>query len=464
MKKLISVLVALSFFCALTSPYKACAALPSLESGSLITDDEIETTICEWVEELFGSARLNNKYKPRVFILYDRNANAGATTGGQLILFTGFIEACDSAEQMMGVLAHEVGHIVGGHLASFHVAQQRAIVPLIAATVLGGLVAAASGNPQALAAGLMGGQHIAVRGLLKYSRGHESAADQAALTLLDRLNWPTNGLLEFLKKLDDKMGHLLKDMNQYAMTHPLTKDRMEMIRKHALSTKNRRLPEGTEEKFQRIKAKIIGFLSHPHDVLARYPKSDQSFHARYARTIAHFRQGSRFFSKALSEIDALIAEKPEDPYLYELKGQILFENGRIKQALEPLQKAVELRPNSAIIKAFLSHVIIESHQPALLSKARKHLLYATQKEPRNALAWRLLATAAGRDTSLSEVHRMAIANWAMAEIAFLEENTKRARKLAEKALKAPKLSRSIRNRINDLLAVLSDPKLRSKRS
>src|SRR6185503_12872281 len=97
-----------------------------------------------------------------------------------------------------------------------------------------------------------------------------------------------------------------------------------------------------------MRAKLYGFVERPDVIARRFPQSDQSMPARYARAISAYRHSD--LRGAITQIDALIAVQPNNPYFYELKGQALVENGRASEAIAPLRKAASLAPQPALIQ------------------------------------------------------------------------------------------------------------------
>jgi predicted Zn-dependent protease len=250
------------------------------------------------------------------------------------------------------------------------------------------------GAPGLGAAIIMGGQTYAQAGLMRFSRGQEQAADQAALTYLDRSGLSARGLAEFFNILDNQSLLAVSPGNPYLQSHPLTRDRITFVENHVAGRSDAPLPAGWALAHDRMVAKLRAFLTDPHEVLQTY-RDDQSVVGRYARAIAHYRLPD--LRQALEDIDGLVAEHPDDPYFHELKGQMLFENGRVADAIAPYREAVRLAPNAPLIRVGLAQALIESGAPADNSEAVAQLEEVTRGEPDNAGAWRLLGVARGRD-------------------------------------------------------------------
>lgn len=422
------------------------AALPQFKPGSVLLDDETDSAFKQWIQKIFTVAGLR-QYQPHIYVIVNPEVNAAASVGGNIFIYSEFLMKCDNADQFLGVMAHEVGHIAGGHISRMDAALNQAIVPAAAAVILGGALALASGNPAPLEAALAGGAHVFERGMLKFSRTQESAADQAALTYLEKLGWPAEGLSQFLDKVSKMQGSSSR-IDPYTITHPLTPDRIQSVHDHTrkCTHKGRKVSSEIEMRFQRIKAKMMAFLD-PARALATYVASDTSLAAKYARAIALYRQGQ--FSESLALIEALLRDYSKDPYFYELKGQVLFEMGKIEEAIPALKKASSLRPHSPLIKIMLAHALIESKFPTGCQEAIKVLLPVTQNHPQEfPMAWRLLATAYGRTNQLGE------ASLALAEEAALREDFKSAISQGTRAKSLLKSNPKAMMRANDLLSQL----------
>ncbi|HEB79561.1 MAG TPA: tetratricopeptide repeat protein, partial [Rhodospirillales bacterium] len=283
----------------------------------------------------------------------------------------------------------------------------------ILAMVLGGAAAVATGRADVGTAVWLGGTSMSQRGLLQYSRTQEGAADQAALKFLDATKQSARGFLEFTETLLDQELLSVRRQDPYLRTHPLTQNRINAIRAHVSKSRysNAKISPRFDEMHRRMLAKLRGFIESFTTTLRRYKETDNSLESRYARAVAYYRLPD--LDKALPLINGLIAERPDDPYFHELKGQMLFENGRVKEALEPYEKAVLLLPNSALLRIGLARTQLESGDPALLDSAIVNLRAAVLKKQDSPFTWRQLAIAYGRKGD------MGLSSLAMAEEALL---------------------------------------------
>lgn len=382
-------------------------------AANLIRDAEIEGTIRAYATPLFEAAGLPAK-DVRIYIINDSTLNAFVAGGMNLFMNTGLLLEAKSAGAVIGVIAHETGHIAGGHLARFSNQIDTASNSALVATILGALTAIATGRGDAGAAVAQAGQGLAMGSILQYSRTQESAADQAALRFLDRSGQSAEGLADFLRTIENQEYLTSTSQDAYVRTHPITRERVQAVEQHLKQSPNanKGIPPEFQKMHRRMTAKLMAFLNHQQTTLRAYPESDNSIPARYARAIAYYRVSD--LDKAVPLIDGLIEEEPDNPYFHELKGQMLFENGRIADALEPYVKSVELAPDEPLLRVSLAHAQIESGNAGLNKQAIQNLLYATNAEPFNAFAWRQLAVAYGRDgqtgmSALAQAEAAAIA-------------------------------------------------------
>ena len=399
-----------------------------------VRDAETEAVIRAIAHPLFREAGLDPA-AIRITLLQASAINAFVTTGNRLFIHTGLIQQTESAGEFAGVVAHETGHIAGGHVSRLPEELRAAMIRQAAAMLLGGLAAAAAGGTRGGAeAGIgiaMAGQNLAMRELLAFTRAQEQAADQAAIGLLARAGWSPAGLARLLERLAEQEQMLASRQDPYVRTHPLSRDRLDFVRQEAarMGGADRPAPPGIEARYAMVRAKLDGFIDRPEATLRRHAATDQAAPARYARAIALHRSGRR--AEAIALIDGLIRERPSDPYLQELKGQVLFESGQLRAALVPYAAAARLAPQEALIRMAHGRALIETGDAASLRLAVRELEAAVAQDRETAFAWRLLATARGRAGD------GAGADLALAEEAMLLSDFTAARMLATRA--APRL-------------------------
>jgi predicted Zn-dependent protease len=407
--------VALAALLALSNSSAAFA-----QGRSLIRDAEIEATIRDFATPLFHAAGLDPDAID-IYIVKDDTLNAFVAGGQNLFLHTGLLLRTRDPLELIGVMAHETGHIAGGHLARTADAIESASKLALVSTILGVAAAVATGNAGAGAAVALGGGNVAQRSFLEYSRGQESSADHAALSYLDQTGQSAKGLDEFLRTLSGQELLSAARRDPYLNTHPLSQDRISAVDAHLADSPYRDKP-ATEDQIRRharMVAKLYAFLKTPAQTFRKYPDTDTGLPARYARAIAYYEIPD--FDKALAEIRALIRDYPEDPYFHELEAQILFESGRPAEALPAYEAAHRLDPKSGQIEVLLARCLLALNDPAADERAVRHMESAIQTEDDWSSAWREMAIAYGRvgrigDSALALAEQFARENkWREAE-------------------------------------------------
>lgn len=394
---------------------------------SLVRDAEIESTIRHYAEPLFQVAGVSPQ-AVSIYLVSDPSINAFVAGGQNLFIHTGLLLNARDAGELIGVIAHETGHIAGGHIARGQDAIEAAQRTAILTTLLGVAAAIASGDGRAGAAIVSGGLTAAERGFLSYTRSMENAADQAAASYLDRVGMSSAGLLDFFERLEDQELLPASRQVEYVRTHPLTRDRIDFLRAHVARSRfsDAPLPEDFRERFARMQAKLQGFL-HPRIALQRFEADDPDPAVQYGRAIALYRQGQ--IEPALSTMERLLAVEPNNPYFNEVVGQILLENGRVAEARSYYQRAIRELPNEPLLLVALAQTKLAGDGAADLQGAIDDLTRAVAQPRGNMpIAWRLLATAYGRagDLGMSAV--------ALAEEALAQGNYETAQQQAQRAL------------------------------
>lgn len=407
-------------------------------AGGLIRDAEIEELITDYATPIFRAANLTGQ-NIHIHIVNDKAFNAFVIDGQNMFIHVGAITKSETPNQLIGVIAHEAGHIAGGHLARLKVQIARMqsaalIMNLIGIGAMIGGAASGSGNDigEAGAALLYGGNALIQRSMLSYQRVEESSADQAGVTFLNRTKQSASGMLETFRQFADQSLASINAIDPYLQTHPMPRERLASLRELAehspyFGVKD---PPALQFRHEMAKAKLEAFTNknNPQYVLRKYPEKDQTLPARYARAI------SRYFAAgaqgAVTDIDALIAEQPNNPYFYELKGQFLLESGKMKASIAPLRQAVALSPKSGLIRVMLGQALVGTDDPAVLKEAIDHLQKALVKEEQSVIGYRQLAIAYGR------LNRIPEAQLASAQSFLYEGNADFAKVHAERAMLA----------------------------
>ena len=361
---------------------------------SFIRDAEIEHTLRAYARPLFRAAGLNGD-DVEIYIINSTDLNAFVAGGQRLFMYRGLLERVENPSQLKGVIAHETGHIAGGHLARTRDALANANVKSIVGMILG-LAAMAAGGGEAGAAVVIGSQDAATKSFLSYSRTQESSADQAAITYLDRTGQSGRGMMEFLEIIGQGQYQPQSSISSYYRSHPVSSERVSALAQRVDKSPYKDTPPSEADviALKRMQAKLYGFTRPLPKTLKKYPESDQSVEARYARAIGYFRYPD--LPKAIGEIDSLIAEYPSDPYFYELKAQALYENGDIFGALKPLETAMTLAPNEPLILTFYGTVLNATGDVRDAERAIVVLNDSLTFDPNNGNTWDQLATAYSR--------------------------------------------------------------------
>ncbi len=402
------------------------SASGSLVEGSLIRDAEIEDVLRSYIEPIFKVAGLEPD-SLTLYVINSREVNAFAMGGGRIGVHTALLLRANSALQVIGVFAHETAHLAGNHIARGVDDYEKTLLKGLIG-VLGGIAIGAV-NPEAGAAVMMGAQDMAMRGFLKFRRDQEGAADQGAARYLDKLKWSSRGMFEFMKILHKDTFYARQDLDPYLITHPFTDERLDFFQSHlSLSPyAEGSLPQNFESNFKRIQVKIAAFTEPPGKTLARYKPSDNSLLARYGRSIAYLQNSQN--EEALKEVDSLLHDYPEDAFFWDLKGQILFEAGKIREASSAYEKSVQFRPDIPLLRINWAHALTESEDKALLEKAYHELMRAKAEEQDNPFTYRLLAIYYGK------TGKTGLAALSLAEMSYHVGEFDKAEEQAERSLK-----------------------------
>jgi predicted Zn-dependent protease len=413
------------------------SSLPALaQTGSsagipMIRDAETEQLLRDYSAPILKVAGLSNQ-NVKVVIIDDKSFNAFVMDAHRIFVNTGALMQAITPNQMIGVFAHETGHIVGGHLSKMRQELENVQTAMIVAMLLGigAVVAGAhSGNTDM---GNIGGalvtapQALGMNTILAYQRAQEESADRAGVRFLTMTGQSARGMYDTFKHFADESLYAAQGANPYMQNHPMPQERMaalaELVKTPYWDKKD---PPELQFRHDMMRAKLYGFTERADTVLRRYPFSDTSMPARYARAIASYRFGD--MRGAIAQIDSLIQAMPNNPYFYELKGQALLEGAHPAEAIAPLQHAVELAPSPALIQILLAQALVATNDPKRADQAVVILRNALLKEPEATDAYTTLAMAYGRKNDLAD------ADLASAQAAFARGDNKTARELAARA-------------------------------
>jgi predicted Zn-dependent protease len=420
----------------LTAAALAVAGIPAgAQQGGggppIIRDAEIEQLLRDYTQPILKAAGLAQQ-NVRVVIINDRSFNAFVADGHRIFINSGALMQAKTPNEVIGVLAHESGHIAGGHLARMREQMANASTESLVAMLLGigAMVAGArsggAGGDIGMAALTMP-QGLIQSSMLAYIRTQEEQADRAGVKFLTATGQSPKGMYDTFKRLGDELLFQSRYIDPYLQTHPMPKERvaaLEELVKTSPYWDKKDSPE-LQARHDLMRAKLYGYLDRSEIASNRYPASDQSLPARYARAIA----ASRFSDVrgSLTQIEALIEAQPQNPYFQEIKGQTLLEAGKPTEAIAPLRRAVQMAPNPTLIQILLGRALVESNDPAHLSEAISMLEASLVREPDSPEAYSQLAIAYGRKGDLPH------ADLASAESALMRGDVKAARMLANRA-------------------------------
>ena len=369
----------------------AAAALLSVQTAaaqSILRDAETEALFRDMSAPLIKAAGLDPA-NVDIVLVNDGSVNAFVAGGQVVYINSGLIGGADSANQVQGVIAHELGHVTGGHAIAINDSARTAgSISLL--SMLAGLAAAVAGAGEAAMAAMALGQQAAIGKFLAFSRTQESAADAAGVEYLAKAGISGHGSLEFFKKLQNeafRYGYRFKDEDAYYQTHPFPGDRISRLTESYQVDPAWGRPDDPElqRRFQLVKAKLYGYLAEPRLTFVAYPEYLRTEPARYARAYAFHKQA--LMDKAMAEADALLAAEPDNPYFLEIKGQILLESGKPGEALNPLRKATRLTGNQPLIATTFGHALIATEDEANFAEAERVLKAAVARDRDNPFAW-----------------------------------------------------------------------------
>jgi predicted Zn-dependent protease len=424
-----AVAVAASLMVAAASlPIRAHAQEASLP---IIRDSEIEQLLRDYSQPILRVAGLGQR-NIRVVIINDRSFNAFVIDAKRIFINAGAVMEAETPNQIIGVLAHESGHIAGGHLSKMRGELANAQTAAILATLIGvGAVVATArsgnnvgGNPMAA---IVGPQNAIMRSLLSYQRQQEDQADRAGVNFLTLAHQSPKGMYDTFKRMADQQLFVAHYADPYLQSHPMANERIANLAEvaHTSPYWDKKDPPELQQRHDLARAKLFGYMDRPDAVARRYPLSDTSLAARYARAVSGYRHGD--LRNALAQIDSLIQTQPSNPYFYELKGQALVEAGHGQEAVAPLRRAISLAPDPTLIRVLLGQALVSTNDTHLADEAISNLRTAVQTDAEIPDAYDQLAMAYGHKGDIAD------ADLASAQAAFNRGNFSTARQLAGRA-------------------------------
>jgi predicted Zn-dependent protease len=420
-----------------TAAALAVVPMPALAQGKgppVIRDTEAEQLLRDYTRPILRAAGME-KQNIQMVIINESAFNAFVADGRRIFVNHGAMMQSETPNQIIGVLAHETGHLAGGHLSKLREQLAQAQTQMIIAMLLGAgaLVAgsrggnANSGLANVGAAAVAGPQEMIRRTLLSYVRQQEENADRAGVKFLTATGQSARGMYETFKRFTNESLFAARGSDPYVQSHPMPAERVAALEELARTSPywDKKDDPALQLRHDMVRAKISAFMERQDTVYRRYPLSNDSLPARYARAIATYRHGD--LRSAVAQIDALIQQQPSNPYFYELRGQALLEGGKPVEAIAPLRKAVQLSNNAPLIEMLLGQALVASDNKAYTEEAIAILRAAVARETEAPLGYTQLAMAYGRKGDYAQ------ADLASAQAAFLRGDNKTARDLASRA-------------------------------
>ena len=375
----------IAFFVGFLGGLAAFAGPAAAQGIMLLRDTETERALKSYEDPLLKAGGLEPA-AVKLYLVNDSSVNSFVAEGQIMFIQTGMIMFAKNSLELKGVMAHETGHIVAGHLTRDTAAVQKATIPMLL-SMLAGVAAIAIGQGQLGMGLILGGQSIAEAQFNTFSRVQEATADQIAIKLLDKTHQSSRGLLATFQRLADEEARAQDRMDPYASDHPMGRERVANLEQEVENSPYKDVPEdpAVEHEYEMMQAKLIGYVSRPAYTLNRYPVTDTSKPARYARAMAYLQKPD--LKMALSEINSLISDEPKNPYFYEVLGQIYVSMAKPELGMTAYQKAVDLMPDAPQLRVALGAAQLATERPALNKPALDNLKIALQQEDDDAFAW-----------------------------------------------------------------------------
>ena len=409
------------------------AALAQENRGPpVLRDTETEQLLRDYTRPILRAAGLE-KQNIQMAIINQSVFNAFVADGRRIFVNYGAIMQSETPNQIIGVMAHETGHLAGGHLAKMREQMAQAQTQMIIAMLLGaGAMAASAGGggsglANAGAAMISAPGEVIRRTLLSYVRQQEENADKAGVKFLTTTGQSARGMYETFKRFTDETLFAARGADPYVQSHPMPAVRVAALEELARSSPywDKKDDPALQLRHDMVRAKISAFMERQDTVYRRYPLSSNSLPARYAHAIATYRHGD--LRSALTQIDALIQQQPNNPYFHEVRGQALLEGGKPLEAIAPLRKAVQLSNNAPLIEMLLGQALVAADNKAYTDEAIAILRAAVAREGEAPIGYMQLAMAYGRKGDYAQ------ADLASAQAAYLRGDNKTARDLASRA-------------------------------
>ncbi len=363
-------------------------AIQPVAAQSILRDAETEALLADMARPLIEASELEPE-NVEIVVINDPSINAFVAGGQVVYVHAGLINAAETANEVQGVIAHELGHITAGHVVRFE-ERTRSAQGITILSLLLGVGAALAGAGDAAMGAIMAGQQAAMGSFLSFNRNQEAATDQAGARYLSGAGISGRGMISFferLRNMEIRRGYSQSDEAAYGRTHPLAGDRVQLLRDQLRADAAWDAADDPElqDRFLAVRAKLFGYLAEPERTFQQYPESDTSVPAMYARAYAYHKDAQ--VERAVAETDALLATDPDNPYFLELKGQVLLESGRPEDALKPLRRATDITRNQPLIAGMFGHALIATEDEENYDEAEQVLRAAVGRDRLNPFAW-----------------------------------------------------------------------------
>ena len=394
-------------------------------AASIIQDTEIESVITEIIKPVTDVAGVPNA---KIRIVNDDNFNAFVMGGTDIYIYTGLLTRIRTQNALRAVIAHELGHTIGGHMAQMSARMESEMRRTMMIQALGIGLMLAGGNPS-LGAGVMAGASgIARQSMLAFSRDEERVADDMGFDLMVRAGYNPNGFVDVFEQMNDMTSHIESRINPNAINHPLTSERLKNVRDKLANSdiKSKKFKSDsatTNKKYDMVRAKLVGYLDDATRIHTLYPNADKSDAAIYARAIANMRWGN--LSGAAVGTRTLVARNSKNPYFYELLGDLEYRYGHYDAAVDAYEHALKLRPNSPQIETALALVLVERGGVGDADRAAELCRRIILIDASPMAYWVLARTFDADDGR---------ADWAMAEFYRMQNKPDKSREYARRAV------------------------------
>lgn len=429
---LVAASLALSSFAA---PFAASVAWAQQRPGkalAIVRDAETEQLLQDYAQPIFKAAGIRTG-AVQIVLINDRQFNAFVADGTHMFINTGALVDAKTPNEIIGVIAHESGHIAGGHLVRMRdaLAKAQTLAAIGMAMGVGAIAAGAATRTQAGinggVAAISAGNAMAERTFLAYVRTEEMSADAAAIRFLEKTGQSANGMLVTFSRFANEVLLSQQGIDPYLQTHPMPQERVSQLEDLARKSPYFAVkdPPALQARHDMMRAKLIAFTEAPQVVARSYPASDMSRPARYARAIVAMK--TRAPADAVAAIDGLIADDPNNPWFRELKGQALIEAGRPAEAIAPLRQAVALAPDAGQLRIMLGRALVATEEPTKVTEGAGMLEAATTRDKLDSSLYQYLARAYGLMKQNGKADLM------VARGLYAEGNAAEARKYAARA-------------------------------